>query len=114
VVICRECKKILFLIDREYLGDGTAMCRPCYEEWEKRKRKEYLDGQAHYFLNPRTYTILNNFIERYGLNPKDEELSNLVKLLEKKYSFEVEEDDFPDVLQFIKRIIDEDRELRQI
>lgn len=113
MVICRECKKILFLVDRQYLGDGTAMCRPCYEKWEERKRQEHLDNQAHYYLDSRNYKILQNFIEKYGLEPKDEEVEKLEKLLEKKFNKEINENDFPDVLKYIKGIIDENRELRR-
>ncbi|MBU0496837.1 MAG: DUF559 domain-containing protein [Candidatus Thermoplasmatota archaeon] len=91
---------------KEY-EDGTILCVNC------EKRYDYFRSKVRKYYNKDTKNILTTFIEKYGMNPSKNDIDNLILLLNGKCRINIEPLDFPDIFQFIKGKIDEERRIQK-
>ena len=117
MAICSKCKKILWLIPKHELPDGTILCEICYDEFLEREKKAFLQNLAKGIFKRVPSNIVNNFIDKYGVNQDKEALDNFHLLLKKKYKDIVNDvishDDIKNCLPYITEKIEMERKLRK-
>lgn len=100
---CDYCDKLIFSASKMHTySNGKTYCDNC----------SFFYNKSNYIYEHIQRQILENFIEKYGIEPQNNELKMLHGLLERKYRINIHIKDLYKTLPWIKQRLDEDKEMK--
>lgn len=103
LVRCSNCNKLLFYTSVQHKqSNGKVYCDNC----------NFYSNRAKRLLYEVPHEIIENFIEKYGLNPPNKELEMLLSLVNKKYNGNFHIGELLETLHWAEKELNQERELK--